>query len=373
MVAALMASCSIRKESPAPPPQDDVIFYASFERPAEEGTKVYANEDLLLRWTADDRVSIFNLLTYNQQDRFTGETGDNAGEFAKVAGDEFVTGNPIAHVVSVHPYRADTKITEDEVLTFTLPAEQHYAGNTFGLGANSMVAVSSDNVLIFKNVCGYLRLSLFGEGVSISSITLNGNHGEKLAGKASVIMPLNGIPSVSMASSATDEITLICDSPVPLGATAQDATTFWFVLPPVTFDQGFSILASSPDGLAFVKSTSKSITIERSHLSKIAPTEVELASIVISLALDKTSVSMKIGESASLKATSKPDNVPLTWTSSDDRIVTVYNGVITALKAGEAVITVQSGDKSAQCAVQVSDSSTGIGDWEVGDNSNGSI
>ena len=59
MVAALAASCSVQEEDFKTPQQGDVIYYASFEQPAEEGTRVYANEDLLLRWTADDRVSIF--------------------------------------------------------------------------------------------------------------------------------------------------------------------------------------------------------------------------------------------------------------------------------------------------------------------------
>ena len=65
IAAMLVASCSIQEENFEIPQQDDVIFYASFEQPSEE-TKVYVNEDLYLRWTADDRVSIFNKLTYNQ-------------------------------------------------------------------------------------------------------------------------------------------------------------------------------------------------------------------------------------------------------------------------------------------------------------------
>ena len=79
LATALVASCSIQKEDIKTPQQDDVIYYASFEQPAEEGTRVYANEDLFLRWTADDRVSIFGKNTYNQQYKFLGETGDNSG------------------------------------------------------------------------------------------------------------------------------------------------------------------------------------------------------------------------------------------------------------------------------------------------------
>lgn len=270
---ALLASCSNKEIDFQTPVQDDVVFHASFEQPSDIDTKVYANEDLLLRWTAEDRVSIFNKLTYNQEYKFTGQTGDNAGGFKKVDNDEFVTGNPISHVVSVYPYQASTKITEEEVLTITLPAEQHYAENTFGLGANTMVSVSEDNVLQYKNVGGYLMLKLYGEGVSVSSITLKGNNGEKLAGKATVTMPLDDTPFVSVADDSHTDITLVCDTPVSLGATAEESIEFWFVVPPVAFSKGFTISINQIGGV-IEKTTSKSIAIERNKLSKMAPMDI---------------------------------------------------------------------------------------------------
>lgn len=275
IAAAMVASCSIQEENFETPQQDDVIFYASFEQPTEVGTRVYANEDLLLRWTTDDRVSIFNKNTYNQEYRFIGETGDYEGGFNKVGDPEFITGKEIPHVVSVYPYQRLTRVTEDETIQVTLPAEQHYAENSFGLGANTMVSVSSGNLLYYKNVGGYLMLKLYGEGVSVSSITLKGNNSEKLAGKATVTMPVDGDPSVEMASEATTEITLICETPVQLGANAEESTEFWFVVPPVTLDKGFTVSITITSGSVFEKSTSKSVTIERNHLSKMSPIEVE--------------------------------------------------------------------------------------------------
>lgn len=276
IAAALVASCSTQEKDYQTPLQDDVVFHASFEQPIDEGTRVYANEDLLLRWTADDRVSIFNKLTYNQEYKFTGQTGANAGGFKKVDNDEFVTGNTISHVVSVYPYQESTAISESEETSLTLPAIQHYAENTFGLGANTMISVSDDNVLMYKNVGGYLRISLYGEGVSVSSITLKGNNGERLSGKATVTMPLDGTPTVVMADDATDKITLVCDTPIKLGATAEQSTPFWLVVPPVSFSKGFTIAVKASSGRSFEKSTDKTIAIERNKLSKMAPIEVVL-------------------------------------------------------------------------------------------------
>ena len=274
LAIALFGACSTKEIDIQTPVQDDVMFYASFEQPTAIDTKVYANEDLLLRWTADDRVSIFNTNTYNQQYAFTGETGDNAGGFRKVDTDEFMTGNAITNVVSVYPYQASTKISENEVITVNLPAEQTYAENTFGLGANTMVSVTSDNFLQYKNVGGYLMLKLYGEGVSVSSITLRGNNGEKLAGKASVTMPIDGVPSVTMSLDATTEITLVCESPIQLGAFAEESTQFWFVVPPMTFEKGFTITVKDSKNFTAKKITSNRIEITRNKLAKMSAFEV---------------------------------------------------------------------------------------------------
>ena len=274
LAIALLAACSTKEIDIQTPVQDDVFFYASFEQPSDIDTRVYANEELLLRWTADDRVSIFNKNTYNQQYQFIGETGDYEGGFNKIGDPEFITGDEIPNVVSVYPYQRLTRVSKEEVVTVSLPSEQTYAQNTFGLGANTMVSVSSGNLLKYRNVGGYLLFKLYGEGIAVSSITLRGNNGEKLAGDATVNMPLDGIPSLTMADNATTEITLTCQEPVALGATAEESTQFWFVIPPVTFGEGFNITVKVSSGGIMRQSTSKSVEIERNNLSKMAPMEV---------------------------------------------------------------------------------------------------
>ena len=274
ITTALVASCSLHEKDIETQRQDDVVFYASFEQPTEE-TRVYANENLLLRWTADDRVSIFNKITYNQEYRFIGQTGDYEGGFNKVDDPEFMTGSEIPHVVSVYPFQRQTRVSENEVITVSLPAEQSYAQNSFGLGANTMVSVSSGNLLQYKTVGGFLVVNLYGKDVSVSSITLKGNNGEILAGDATVTMPLNGTPSAAISDNATTEITLTCATPVQLGASAEESTQFWFVVPPVTFSKGFTITVREYTGEVIEKSTGKSITIDRNKLSKMSPIEVE--------------------------------------------------------------------------------------------------
>lgn len=57
-----------------------------------------------------------------------------------------------------------------------------------------------------------------------------------------------------------------------------------------------------------------------------------------------------------LSATVKPEDTTdptLTWTSSDEAVATVENGVVKGVSAGSANITVTCGDITAVCAVTV--------------------
>ena len=77
---------------------------------------------------------------------------------------------------------------------------------------------------------------------------------------------------------------------------------------------------------------------------------------VTSVTLDKTTADLLVGESLQLSATVIPDNATdktVTWTSSNTEVATVENGLVTALTAGEAVITATAEEISANCAVTV--------------------
>ena len=270
-VAALLLPLSCQKETDIVlesasglNPERITTFYATVEETSPD-TKVYADESLRLLWNADDRISIFNKSTYNYQFVFTGEDGDNAGGFDEIAPTGFISGNSLDNVYAVYPYASGNKINNaGSVITLSLPAEQAYREHSFGIGANTMVAATDGSFLAFKNVGGYLVLRLYGDDVPVSRVTLQGNNGEKIAGKAKVSVGIGQLPVVTMDAAATESVSVVCDPPVRIGSSATDYTEFWFVLPPVTFTQGFTITVEDALGGSFVKSTSKSFTITRS-------------------------------------------------------------------------------------------------------------
>lgn len=114
-------------------------------------------------------------------------------------------------------------------------------------------------------------------------------------------------------------------------------------------------------GIGSVKITATSVSndaISAHCLIEVIPIPVD------SITLDRNKLELVIGENTMLTATVLPENATdktVTWTSSDDTVASIEDGIVTALAEGEASITATAGDKSATCTVTVSDGMTDLG------------
>lgn len=89
-----------------------------------------------------------------------------------------------------------------------------------------------------------------------------------------------------------------------------------------------------------------------------APCKITVKAKVSSVTLSASEKSMQVGQTYTLTAKVLPKEASqeVTWSSSDTKVATVENGKVTAIKAGEAVITAASKDNSeikATCAITV--------------------
>ena len=86
---------------------------------------------------------------------------------------------------------------------------------------------------------------------------------------------------------------------------------------------------------------------------------------VTGVTLDKNTLELYTGDTASLIATVQPDNATnqnVTWSSDNTNVATVESGNVTAVSAGTATITVttEDGQKTATCKVTVTDKTYAI-------------
>ena len=86
--------------------------------------------------------------------------------------------------------------------------------------------------------------------------------------------------------------------------------------------------------------------------------------------LDRTELNLNVGFSETLVATVTPplqDGVAVVWSSDDEVVATVEDGVVPALAAGEATITASVGESKATCTVTVAYVAPKIGDYYYSD------
>lgn len=120
-----------------------------------------------------------------------------------------------------------------------------------------------------------------------------------------------------------------------------------------------SIAKVAADGtVTGVKKGTTKITVTTANSLYSATVTVNVQKPVKSVKLNKTSVNVAVGKTTVITPTVSPksaSNKNVTWKSSDNDVVTVKDGTITAKAPGYAVITCTTvdGGKTAECAVSV--------------------
>ena len=250
-------------------------IYASSEG-ATARTTVQDNK--YVRWSEGDEIAYFPRTKSNVQYRLQSTTPTEEGycRFNRVS-ENVAHGEALNYIYAVYPYAQTVAINSEGNISLQLPETQHYAENSFGVGATPMVAVSNGaeiDPLHFKHCAGFLKLQLYGKDFVVKRIEINGNKGEKLAGDATIVAEYDATPKITLLNSAAEKVVLDCGEGVRLGEDESKATAFWIALPEVEFSEGFMIAIYGADNTSYIKSTSKSYTIERNTIQPMKAFDV---------------------------------------------------------------------------------------------------
>ena len=248
-------------------------------------TRIQLNEVQKTVWNSGDEVSVFYKNDANQKYEYRGETGARTAELHKVSAGSSTT--KMGYVVVAYPYNEEYIISPATGnLETMLPAVQHYAVDSYGVGDNLMVSCGEFTQFSLKNVCGWLKLQLTGNGEVVKGIKFRGNNGEQVAGLIHVdtksaeatlyseeVTPDdsgNANGSLVIDGAMATEVMLYCDEGVTL---SNEATAFYIALPPQTFEEGFTVDLICTDGKMMAKSSDKKLTIERNHIQPMSAFE----------------------------------------------------------------------------------------------------
>lgn len=241
-------------------------IYATIDETECDDTRVELNERKQTVWTKGDEIFTFSDGEVYIWD-FDGNTGDRSGSFTRQSNHYTFVNNGIIFDQTYAVYLADLRISSfsDNSPAFfaTLTSEQSYKEHSYGLKTNAMLGTGPDGKNFkFKNLFGYLRLSLTGDKM-VKSIKVSGNNGENLAGQVYIDKHAN----VGLYSPESTWITLDCGDGVQL---SDKPTDFYITMLPQTLSKGISVVVTFTDDTVFPKSTTKSITIERNTIQPMS-------------------------------------------------------------------------------------------------------
>ena len=240
-------------------------------------------------------------------------------------------------VSSVSLNTATVEMVEGETFSLVatiLPKDAEYDGVIWASSNASVASVNSGTVTAIKEGSATITASAGGK-----SATCTVKISAKIVAVKSIILDRT---SLSMQVGETEMLTATVN---PDNATDKA----------VTWSSSDVSVATVSDGKITAKKSGEA-TITAKSGTCVAECKVTVTVSTESVTLDKTTLSLAVGETAQLTATVKPDDATdknVAWTSSDASVAKVDNGKVTAVKAGKATITAKCGGKTAECAVTV--------------------
>ena len=235
-------------------------------------------------WTDGDLLTVFYHSEHNQQWKLSEQTADRVGIFEYVSGTKRT--DESMDVVALYPYNKDYEYdAATSEVEATLLATQHYAKDSYAVGENLMVAYDEDDVIQMKNVYGWLRVDLIGNGEKVRKITVTGNNDEQLSG-AVLVNAKDATMKLSDTSDAAKSVVLECEG-VEL---AEAATSFYLSLPPQSYSKGVTVSVECRGYEPMTLTMSKELVIARNEIKpmKAVTFESEVATSNVTFEISDT-------------------------------------------------------------------------------------
>ena len=379
--AMVFSSCENLNEDFGIGGAEEVTIHASVADQSEETKSAideFGSDKVTYKWLAGDAISVF--FGDSEGSIFVTDVTASKAKFKGTIGAVMGGGDDLTDETSlwgVYPYDKNTTC-DGSSITMTLPHEQDAAAETFADDLFPSIARSTNFTMAFYPVCGSIRFKV--SDPEIVKVTLSGNNGEDLAGKATVSMPLGGAPVVDVVSEGQKELVM----KAPDGGCFDTSKYYYFVMYPTDFTEGLTITYYKKGEKAsyvlnssvklgrnrFMSATNKDsgLTFTATQGDEdISGDDEELVIPVSSITLSSSTLKLYEGDKAILTAKVMPTdatNPKVTWSSDAPEVAYVdQNGEVTAISEGPARITATADGVSATCNVAVSSPMVATADY----------
>ena len=253
---------------------------------------------------------------------------------------------------------------------FTLTHYEEVKVTGITLDKTQVELIAGESVILTATVmpenATYKTVTWVSTNPRIATVTDEGVVTALIGGRGvSIIARIGGYEATCTIRTKTIPVTNISLDKVSAQLTEGETVTLTATVSPdnatdktVTWTSSDETVATVKDGVVTAIAAGKA-TITAKAGNYIAACGVTVNAKIIhvtNISLDKVSAELTEGETVTLTATVSPDNATdktVTWTSSDETVATVKDGVVTAIAAGKATITAKVGNYIATCGVTV--------------------
>ena len=272
----------------------DVLYASVSDDETDPQTRTYVDGKKVL-WHGGDAISYYAGTKGNVKYVYNGEDGASAAEFAMSGSPQYTYGYGQYYgydiepefSLGIYPYYEDqmaTYLDGTYYVRATYPDVQTYFPNSYGKDANLMYAIgrdSQDKELYFHNACGYLVIKLYGINTRVKSIKLSALDPQvNIAGGVILTVKQSSNPEeLDISKPTSNSVILDCSNGgegVTVGHDADNATEFWFALPPITIEGGIKVEITDVYERVYTKQTSKDVTIVRNCVQPMAAFYLDL-------------------------------------------------------------------------------------------------
>lgn len=242
-------------------------------------------------WNAGDCVSVFYKSYQNQMWQFMGETGDRTGMLQHVQGD--IGTQTSEEIMVVYPYNDNYLVSPSTLgIEAKLPYHQYYTEGSYDPTSVIMVSSGDSRNFTLKNVCGWLKLQVTGNGEVLQAVVVQGNNGEILAGD--ILINAEDATYELMAADPTEPeddnevsggldvedsayhyVDLDCTNLTTGLVLSEEPTTLYLSLLPQTFTEGITVYIYCDGYAEKTVTTTQEVVVERNHIKPMEVVEFD--------------------------------------------------------------------------------------------------
>lgn len=230
-------------------PSEAVTITATAENDADSKTSLSSGKVL---WHNADAVTVWN--------------GKEAGEFTTADPDGSETVSFVAssleyegadEYLALYPHSESATFADGKVTTQVKAVQEAYADG-FAKGVNVAVAAGTDENLLFRNVCGYVKFTVPAGMTDLTKVEFEANGEEILAGNV----------NVTIADEPVAEVVSDGVSSVSLEGTFEAGRSYYIAVLPQTLESGFTMTLTRGEETTEM-STTKPFKVTRSKAKPV--------------------------------------------------------------------------------------------------------